>query len=177
MAESARRDLATYSDGSAPFPAAAGARRKMRAMFHDAYGSPDLLELRDIDQPEIDDDEVLVRVHAAGLHVGDCFAVRGAPFAMRIVTGLLRPKYGVPGFDMAGQVETVGKSVKRFQPGDEVFGACEGSCAEYASTGENQLAPKPATSPWRKRRPCQRRHLRPFMAFATRARSERGRRC
>lgn len=142
MEESARQDPATYSDGSAAFHA--GARRKMRAMVHDAYGSPELLELRDIDQPAIDDNEVLVRVHAAGLHVGDCFAVRGAPFAMRIVTGLLRPKYGVPGFDLAGQVEAVGKSVKRFQPGDEVFGACKGSCAEYASTGENQLALKPA---------------------------------
>lgn len=144
MAESTRRDPAASSDGSTAFPAAAGARRKMRAMFHGEYGPPDVLELRDIDRPAIDDEEVLVRVHAAGLHVGDCFTVRGEPFAVRMVSGLLRPRYGVPGFDLAGQVEAVGKSVKRFHPGDEVFGACTGSCAEYAATSENQLALKPA---------------------------------
>ncbi len=144
MEESARRAPATSADGSAALRAAAGARRTMRAMVHDAYGSPELLELRDIDPPAIDEDGVLVRVRAAGLQVGDCFGVRGAPFAMRLVSGLLRPRYGVPGFDLAGQVEAVGKSVKRFQPGDEVFGACRGSCAEFASTGENQLALKPA---------------------------------
>lgn len=125
-------------------PRGRGCRRKMRAIVHDAYGSPELLQLRDIDRPAIDDDEVLVRVHAAGLHVGDCFAVRGEPFPVRMATGLLRPRYGVPGFDLAGQVEAVGKSVKRFQPGDEVFGACQGSCAEYAGTGEDQLVAKPA---------------------------------
>lgn len=123
----------------------AAPRRKMRAIVHDAYGPPELLELRDIDRPVIDDDGVLVRVHAAGLHVGDCFAVRGAPFVVRMVTGLLRPTYGVPGFDLAGQVEAVGKKVKRFRPGDHVFGVCRGSCAEYASAGEDQLALKPAT--------------------------------
>jgi NADPH:quinone reductase-like Zn-dependent oxidoreductase len=116
----------------------------MKAIVHDAYGPPELLELRDIDRPAIDDAEVLVRVHAAGLHVGDCFGVRGSPFAMRIVTGLLKPKKGIPGFDLAGQVDAVGKSVTRFKPGDEVFGACNGSCAEYASTAESQLALKPA---------------------------------
>jgi len=87
---------------------------------------------------------VLVRVHAAALHIGDCFAVRGAPFGMRIVTGLLRPKYGVPGFDMAGTVESVGQDVTLFKPGDEVFGASGGTCAEFARAGEDQLAMKPA---------------------------------
>jgi len=119
----------------------------MKAIIHDAYGSPDLLELRDIAPPVIGDDDVLVRVHAAGLHVGDCFGVRGAPFAMRMVSGLLKPKYGVPGFDLAGKVEAVGKNVKRFQPDDEVFGAGQGTCAELARTGEDQLAMKPANLP------------------------------
>ena len=70
--------------------------------------------------------------------------MRGAPFAMRLVTGLLKPKHGVPGFDVAGQVEAVGTNVTQFRPGDEVFGACNGACAEYASVGKDKLARKPA---------------------------------
>ncbi|HYX90178.1 MAG TPA: NAD(P)-dependent alcohol dehydrogenase [Myxococcaceae bacterium] len=116
----------------------------MRAIVHDAYGPPELLELREIDRPILDEGGVLVRVHAAALHVGDSFALRGNPLPMRMMTGLLRPKHGVPGFDLAGQVEAVGSGVKRFKPGDEVFGVCNGSCAEYASTKEDLLAPKPA---------------------------------
>lgn len=116
----------------------------MKAIVHDAYGSPDLLELRDIDPPAHAEDEVLVRVRAAGLHVGDCFALRGSPFPVRLMTGLRRPKYGVPGFDLAGTVEAVGKRVTKFHPGDEVFGACEGSCAEVARAKAGQLAPRPA---------------------------------
>jgi NADPH:quinone reductase-like Zn-dependent oxidoreductase len=70
--------------------------------------------------------------------------VRGAPFAVRLVTGLRKPKYGVPGFDLAGRVEAVGTDVKQFQPGDEVFGASTGTCAEYARAAERNLALKPA---------------------------------
>ena len=117
----------------------------MKAIVHDKYGSLDLLELREIDKLAVGDGEVLVRVHAAGLHVGDCFSVRGAPFAMRFATGLFKPKHGVPGFDVAGQVEAVGKNVKLFQPGDEVFGACNGACAEFVCVEQNTLARKPAT--------------------------------
>lgn len=115
----------------------------MKAIAHDTYGSFDLLRLRDLDKPAIRDNEVLVRVEAAGLHVGDCFGVRGAPFAMRLVSGLLKPKLGIPGFDLSGHVEAVGRNVKRFQPGDEVFGASTGTCAAYARAGEDQLALKP----------------------------------
>jgi NADPH:quinone reductase-like Zn-dependent oxidoreductase len=93
----------------------------MRAIVHDRYGSPDDLQVRDIGEPVVTDDGVLVRVHAAGLHVGDCFGVRGVPLLMRVVTGLLKPKYGVPGFDVAGRVEAVGTKVTRFRPGDEVY--------------------------------------------------------
>ncbi|MEA3242207.1 MAG: alcohol dehydrogenase catalytic domain-containing protein, partial [Pseudomonadota bacterium] len=117
----------------------------MKAIIQDKYGSPkDVLELRDIDAPVVNDDQVLVRVHAAGLHAGDCFTVRGAPFPVRMVTGLCKPKYGVPGYDVAGRVEVVGNKVKRFQPGDKVFGACTGTCAEYMCAGEDELAHKPA---------------------------------
>jgi NADPH:quinone reductase-like Zn-dependent oxidoreductase len=116
----------------------------MKAVVHDTYGSFDLLAVRDIAKPVVKAGEVLVRVRAAGLHVGDCFGVRGAPFAMRLATGLLKPTYGVPGYDLAGQVEAVGRDVTRLRPGDEVFGACRGACAEYAATAEDKLALKPA---------------------------------
>ncbi|MGZ0174512.1 MAG: NAD(P)-dependent alcohol dehydrogenase [Planctomycetales bacterium] len=116
----------------------------MKAIFQDKYGSPDELKLTDIDKPIARDHEVLVRIHAAGLHVGDCFGVRGTPLLMRMATGLLKPKYGVPGFDVAGTVEAVGNKVTRFKQGDEVFGECNGSSAEYVSTSEEKLALKPA---------------------------------
>jgi NADPH:quinone reductase-like Zn-dependent oxidoreductase len=116
----------------------------MKAIAHERYGSFELLELRDIPKPEVGDDDVRVRVRAAGLHVGDCFSVRGAPFVMRFATGLLKPKHGVPGFDVAGQIEAVGKNVTRFRAGDEVFGACNGACAEFVCVKPDQLAHKPA---------------------------------
>lgn len=116
----------------------------MKAIVHDRYGSMDLLGIRDIEKPVVGDHDVLVRVHAAGLHIGDCFGVRGAPFAIRMVTGLLKPNYGVPGFDVAGRVEATGGKVKRFQLGDEVFGVCNGACAEFARAHEDKLALKPA---------------------------------
>lgn len=115
----------------------------MKAIVHDRYGSFELLELRDIPKPEVGDDEVRAQVRAAGLHVGDCFSIRGAPFVMRFATGLLKPKHGVPGFDLAGQIEAVGKNVTRFQVGDEVFGACNGACAEFVCVQPGRLAHKP----------------------------------
>jgi NADPH:quinone reductase-like Zn-dependent oxidoreductase len=120
-----------------------GIGEAMKAIVHDRYGSFDLLGLRDIPRPEVGDDEVRVRVYAAGLHVGDCFSVRGAPFVMRFATGLLKPKHGVPGFDLAGLIEAVGKNVNRFQVGDEVFGACTGACAELVCVEQDTLAHKP----------------------------------
>jgi NADPH:quinone reductase-like Zn-dependent oxidoreductase len=116
----------------------------MKAIVQDTYGSPDVLELRDIEKPVVKDNEVLVRVRGAGLHRGDCFSVRGSPLPVRMATGLLKPRHGVPGYDLAGHVEVVGNAVKRFQQGDEVFGVCNGTCAEYACAGEDKLAPKPA---------------------------------
>lgn len=119
--------------------------RKVRAVVHDSYGPPELLQVREIDEPVPGAGDVLVRVRAAGLHVADCFAVRGSPLPMRATSGLLRPRHGVPGFDVAGQVEAVGGDVSRFRPGDEVFGVCDGSCAEYVTTAEDKLALRPAT--------------------------------
>lgn len=116
----------------------------MRAVTFDRYGDLDVLRPGTIATPAVADDQVRVRVHAAAVHIGDCFTVRGAPFAVRFATGLLRPKHGVPGFDFAGIVDAVGAGVTRVAPGDAVYGASAATCAEYACAGENQLAPKPA---------------------------------
>jgi NADPH:quinone reductase-like Zn-dependent oxidoreductase len=117
----------------------------MKAIVQDTYGSTEVLELRDIDKPEIADDEVLVRVHAAGVDRGVWHVMTGLPYPIRLAGyGLRAPKTQVPGADVAGVVEAVGKDVTRFQPGDEVFGIGKGAFAEYARAPENKLAPKPA---------------------------------
>ena len=117
----------------------------MKAIVQDTYGSPDVLELRDIERPVIGEDDVLVHVHAAGVDPGVWHAMTGLPYLMRIMGfGLRRPKARVRGTDVAGRVEAVGKDVTRFQPGDEVFGACDGSFAEYACAREDKLVRKPA---------------------------------
>lgn len=115
----------------------------MKAIVQNDYGSPDVLELKEINKPVVGNDEVLVRVHAAGLNAGDVFSMKGSPWAIRMVLGLRKPKNHIPGWDVAGTVEEIGQNVTRFQPGDEVFGAINGSCAEYASAGEDKLALKP----------------------------------
>jgi NADPH:quinone reductase-like Zn-dependent oxidoreductase len=118
----------------------------MKAIVQDTYGSADVLELRDIDKPEIGDDEVLVRIHAAGVDQGVWHVMTGLPYPIRLAGyGLRAPKTPVPGADVAGVVEAVGNDVTRFQPGDEVFGIGKGSYAEYARAREDKLAPKPAS--------------------------------
>jgi NADPH:quinone reductase-like Zn-dependent oxidoreductase len=116
----------------------------MKAIIHSRYGPPDALQLKDIDQPVVNDDQVLVRVHAAAVGKGDWLTVQGLPYVARLRYGLPNPKHQVPGFDVAGRVEAVGSKVTRLQPGDAVFGWCDGSFAEYASVPQSQLAPKPA---------------------------------
>jgi NADPH:quinone reductase-like Zn-dependent oxidoreductase len=116
----------------------------LKAIVQDRYGPAGVLEARDIDRPEIGDGEVLVRVHAASVHVGDWILMTGSPFVMRFATGLRRPKNRVPGTDIAGTVEAVGEAVQGLRPGDEVFGWCAGAFAEYASAPEEQLVKKPA---------------------------------
>lgn len=126
---------------------ATGRETTMKAIVQDAYGFADVLELRDIDQPVPKDNEVLVQVHAAGLHRGDWHVMTGLPYLIRLVVpdlGLRKPKVRVRGMDVAGRVEAVGSNVTRFQPGDAVFGWCDGSFAEYAAAPEDNLAPKPA---------------------------------
>ncbi len=117
----------------------------MKAIVRDAYGSADVLELREIDRPVIGDGEVLVRVRAAGVDQGVWHIVAGLPYPIRLAGyGLRAPKAIVAGGDVAGVVEAVGGDVTRFRPGDEVFGIARGSYAEYACAREDRLAPKPA---------------------------------
>ena len=117
----------------------------MKAIVRDRYGSPDVLALRDIDKPEAAHDEVLVRVHAAGVDRGVWHLMTGRPYPIRLAGyGFRAPKNPVLGMDVAGVVEAVGRDVTRFGPGDEVFGIAKGSFAEHARAREDRLAPKPA---------------------------------
>ena len=116
----------------------------MQAIIQDKYGSAEVLEARDIDRPAIAEDEVLVRVRAASVHVGDWILMTGVPYVMRMGTGLSKPKNPVPGTDVAGTVDAVGTRVQSLRPGDDVFGWCSGAFAEYVRAPEDQLVKKPA---------------------------------
>jgi NADPH:quinone reductase-like Zn-dependent oxidoreductase len=116
----------------------------MKAIVYDKYGSPDVLELKDIDKPVVDDDSVLVRVHAASVNALDWHLLRGLPYLARMGEGLRKPTRNVPGVDVAGHVEAVGKNVTQFQPGDEVFGTRGGAFAEYVRGTAQNFALKPA---------------------------------
>ncbi|MBW3652352.1 MAG: NAD(P)-dependent alcohol dehydrogenase [Actinobacteria bacterium] len=118
----------------------------MRAMTQQRYGEAgDVLRLEEVERPEIGDDQVLVRVHAAGVDRGVWHLMTGLPYPVRVAGyGLRAPKTGVRGREVAGRVEAVGRDVVTVRPDDEVFGIAEGSFAEYACAQESKLAPKPA---------------------------------
>jgi NADPH:quinone reductase-like Zn-dependent oxidoreductase len=116
----------------------------MKAIVYHEYGTPDVLELQEIEKPAVKDEEVLIRVHATSVNPADWHLMTGKPYVMRPTTGLSKPKNQLLGLDMAGRVEAVGRNVTRFQPGDEVFGAHDGAYAEYAAAPEGRIAFKPA---------------------------------
>jgi NADPH:quinone reductase-like Zn-dependent oxidoreductase len=118
-------------------------RSTMKAIVHERYGRPELLELRDVDKPVVEDDQVLVRVHASSVNPVEWYGVTG-PYFARIGNGLRKPKDTTVGADLAGRVEAVGRDVKEFQPGDEVYGTSGASWAEYAPARAEKLAAKPA---------------------------------
>ena len=121
----------------------------MKAIVQDRYGPADVLELRDVDPPEIGDGEVLVRVRAAGVDPGVWHLMTGLPYLVRIFGyGFRAPKNPVRGSDIAGVVERVGRDVTRFRPGDEVFGACGAGFAELAAATEANLVTKPRDVPF-----------------------------
>jgi NADPH:quinone reductase-like Zn-dependent oxidoreductase len=120
----------------------------MKAVVNATYGSPDVLELKEVEKPVPRENEVRVRVQAASVNAFDWHMLRGKPFVARLAGGILKPKNTILGEDIAGTVEAIGQGVTRFQPGDEVFGdiaACgSGGFAEYACARQDLLAPKPA---------------------------------
>ncbi|MER5417647.1 NAD(P)-dependent alcohol dehydrogenase [Streptomyces virginiae] len=116
----------------------------MKAIVQDVYGPPEVLRMEEMERPVPRRREVLVRVRAAGVDQGVWHLMAGLPYAVRAVSGLRTPRSRVRGMDVAGVVEAVGPDVTRFRPGDEVYGNCSGSFAEYACAKEGSLAPKPA---------------------------------
>ena len=117
----------------------------MKVIAQDVYGSADVLKLTEVEKPEIRDNEVLVRVHAAGVDRGVWHLMTGRPYLVRLAGyGVRRPKFHVRGSDVAGRVEAIGKDVTKFRTGDAVMGTCDASFAEYARVREDKLVLMPA---------------------------------
>jgi NADPH:quinone reductase-like Zn-dependent oxidoreductase len=120
----------------------------MKAIVYTKYGTPDVLELKEVDIPTPKDDEVLIEVHAVSINDWDWGLLQGIPFTNRLSFGLLKPKKRILGSDIAGRIEAVGKNITQLQPGDEVYGDLSGNWggfAEYVCARENALALKPAS--------------------------------
>lgn len=119
----------------------------MKAVVYTEYGPPDVLRIEEIEKPAPDENQVLIKVHAASINAGDYRVMRAEPVLLRLmIGGLLKPKNTRIGSDVAGRVEAVGENVKQFRPGDEVFGCRNGAFAEYVCAREGALALKPANS-------------------------------
>ena len=147
----------------------------MKAIVQDRYGSAEVLEAREIDKPEIGDDEVLVRVHAASVHVGDWILMTGSPFVMRLATGLRKPKNPVPGRTSPARSRPSARTCTELRPGDEVFGWC---AAPSPSTRrpEDQFIAKPANLTFEEAAAVGVSATTALQLLATTARSSRGRR-
>ncbi len=118
----------------------------MKAIVQDRFGPPDVLQLVEIGPPEVGPDDVLIRVHAAGLNPADWHILRGDPLVARLMgVGLTKPKARVAGIDAAGVVEAAGANVRGLRTGDEVLGFCRGAFAEYACAAADKVVPKPAS--------------------------------
>jgi NADPH:quinone reductase-like Zn-dependent oxidoreductase len=115
----------------------------MKAIVMNAYGGPDVLELKEVDKPDVTENDVLVKVHAASLNAGDYFSMRGSPWLARFTVGFPKPKDHILGWDVAGHVAAVGENVTRFQPGDEVFASIDSALAEFACAPEDKFAMTP----------------------------------
>jgi NADPH:quinone reductase-like Zn-dependent oxidoreductase len=118
-------------------------RTPMKAAIYNMYGSTDVVQITDVENPVLKDDEVLIRVRAAAVNPLDWHFMRGTPYLIRTVAGLRKPKDQRLGVDVAGEVDAVGRKVTRFKPGDEVFGSCRGAFAEYACASESAFVMKP----------------------------------
>lgn len=136
--------LSYNSPCSAPAPLPAGSE-SMKGLLARCYGAPDVLTLEQVAKPTPNDDQLLVKVHAAGLNPVDWHYMRGSPYVIRLASGIGSPKDSRVGSDFAGTVEAVGRNVTHFKPGDEVFGGANGAVAEYVVVRETRgVALKPA---------------------------------
>jgi len=115
----------------------------MKAIVQNAYGNPDVLELKEVDKPEVKENDVLVRVVAASINAGDLFSVKGSPWLARFSVGFPKPKDYILGWDAAGYVEAVGEQVTQFKAGNEVYILCSGAFAEFACASEDKVVLKP----------------------------------
>jgi NADPH:quinone reductase-like Zn-dependent oxidoreductase len=135
----------SHNSACGPAPEVSGETELMKAIVYRCYGSPDVLEFEDVEMPTPAADEVLVKVHAASVNPLDWHYMRGSPYLMRFGTGIGAPNRTSMGVDFAGTIEAVGSDVKRFKPGDEVFGGRSGAFAEYVTVPEDRaLVLKPA---------------------------------
>ena len=118
----------------------------LKAVIYEKYGSPEVLELREIEKPSVADDEILVKIHAASIQQTDIRFRTGTPFLARVLAGLLKPKNQTLGCDYSGTVEATGKNVNEYNVGDEVYGQLDkrtGTHAEYISLSMKEVSPKP----------------------------------
>lgn len=136
----------SHDSACGPAPSLAANAKLMKAIVYRCYGSPDVLRFEDIEKPTLADDQLLVRVHAASVNPLDWHYMRGTPYLVRTDSGLGKPTDPRLGVDFAGTVEAVGRNVKRFKPGDEVFGGRDGAFAEYVTVREERaVVLKPAS--------------------------------
>jgi NADPH:quinone reductase-like Zn-dependent oxidoreductase len=115
----------------------------MKAAVYTSYGPPDVVQITDVEKPVPNNNEVLIKVRAAGINPYDWHFMRGTPYPLRLAAGLRKPKDRRLGVDVAGQIEAVSRNITQFKPGDAVFGTCRGAFAEYACASESKLFPKP----------------------------------
>jgi NADPH:quinone reductase-like Zn-dependent oxidoreductase len=148
----------------------------MKAIVQHRYGTPDVLVLADIEAPSVDDDGVLVEVHAASVNALDWHATRGMPYLIRLDEGLRAPRHRVRGVDLSGRVVAVGRNVERFAPGDDVFGGSNGSFAELTVTTADRLAAKPAAFTYEQAAALHIGGLTALQGLREKARVERGQR-
>lgn len=146
VALSALAYTVSHNEACGPAPAIAGDTELMNAIVYRCYGSPDVLQLEEIEKPAPADNEVLVKVKAAAVNPLDWHFMRGSPYIMRLIgVGIGKPEDTRLGVDFAGTVEAVGSQVTQFKPGDDVFGGADGAFADYVSIAEDQgLVLKPA---------------------------------
>ncbi len=120
----------------------------MKAVVYEKYGSPDVLELKEVEKPTPKDDEVLIKIHATTVNRTDCATIRAIPFFARLVTGIFKPKKEIPGTEFAGKIEEIGKNVTYFKVGEKVFGFDDQgsrSHAQYMTMSENKTFTIPRT--------------------------------